>query len=177
MNSAKSIYFTIIGISTAFLVFVTWFLYFRPAVTIAPTWIDLLPILNAFFNTLTSGFLIAGFLVVKKQKIELHKKMMLAATGSSVLFLVGYIAYHYFHGDTKFLASGPIRSIYFFILISHIALSAVQVPLILTTLYLGFTEKTLQHKKVARFTFPVWLYVSMTGVLIFILLKWFNTVS
>lgn len=177
MNSAKNIYFLIIGVSAAILAFLVWFIYFRAAVTAPVTGVDLLPILNAFFNTLTVCFLVTGYIQIKKQNIILHKKMMIAATLSSACFLVGYIAYHYFHGDTKFIATGPIKPIYFFILISHIALSAVQVPLILTTLYLGFTEKTIQHKKVAKFTFPIWLYVSITGVLIFILLKWFNTVT
>lgn len=178
MNSAKHIYFIIIGLSSAVFGFLVWLLYFhtKNAAAMDISWVELIPIFNAFFNTLTATFLIIGYLFVKRQEIELHKKMMIAATISSVCFFIGYIAYHYYHGDTKFLTTGIIRPIYFTILITHIALSAVQVPLILSTLYLGFTEKTLQHKRVARITFPIWLYVSMTGVLIFIFLRWFNTV-
>jgi putative membrane protein len=99
---------------------------------------------------------------------------MLLATFTSALFLVSYIAYHHFHGDSKFLAQGWIRPVYFTILISHILLSVVQVPLILTTLYLAYSKNFVKHKKIAKITFPIWLYVSVTGVLIFIILKWFN---
>jgi putative membrane protein len=176
MNSDKKINFFIITFSAIVLMFLTWLIYFKSASATDLTFIDQIPVMNAAFNTLTSAFLIMGIFFVKKQKIKLHKVMMIAATISSVFFLIGYIAYHYFHGDSKFVAIGIIRPIYFSILISHIALSAVQVPLILSTLYLGFTGKTAQHKKIARFTFPIWLYVSLTGVLIFIFLRWFNTV-
>ena len=99
---------------------------------------------------------------------------MFSATFTSALFLVSYITYHHFHGDTKFVAVGTIRPIYFGILISHILLSAIQVPLILSTLYLALTRKFVKHKKIARITFPIWLYVSVTGVVIFIMLSQFN---
>jgi putative membrane protein len=176
MNSDKKANIFILTFSILVLIFLSWLIYFKPASTTDLTFVDQIPVMNAAFNTLTSAFLILGLYFVKKQNIELHKKLMIAATISSVFFLIGYITYHYFHGDTKFVALGTIRPIYFSILISHIALSAVQVPLILTTLYLGFSGKTEKHRKIARFTFPIWLYVSLTGVLIFIFLRWFNTV-
>lgn len=174
MNSDKKAYSLIIFLSIVVLLALTWLIYFKPTTTTDFTFLETIPVLNAFFNSLTTIFLISGFVFVKKKKIEQHKKMMVAATVSSVFFLIGYISYHYFHGDTKFLPTGGIRTTYFTILISHILLSAVQVPLILSTLYLGFKGKTLQHKKLARFTFPIWLYVSVTGVLIFVFLRWFN---
>ena len=99
---------------------------------------------------------------------------MVAATGTSLLFLVGYILYHYFHGESRFLGQGFIRPVYFFVLISHIVLSAVQVPLILLTHLFAWTGKFSSHRKVARWTFPVWLYVSTTGVAIFAMLRIFN---
>jgi len=100
---------------------------------------------------------------------------MLAAVGSSALFFVSYVIYHSFQGDTKFLATGVIRPLYFFILISHIVLSVIVVPMILTSLYLSFSGRMAAHKRVSRWTLPIWLYVSVTGVLIFLLLKLFNT--
>ena len=92
---------------------------------------------------------------------------MLAAVASSALFFVSYVVYHNFHGDTKFLATGAIRPIYFLVLISHIVLSVVVVPMILTSLYLSFSGRLGAHKRVSRWTFPIWLYVSVTGVIIY----------
>lgn len=169
--------FVIIGIlSFSVIAFLIWLIYFKPGADLAGEipWVSALPVLNAFLNTLTSIFLITGLTFIKQNRIDWHKKAMFGATGTSALFLVSYIAYHHFHGDTKFVATGLIRPIYFGILISHILLSALQVPLILSTLYLALTKKFVRHKKVARVTFPIWLYVSITGVLIFIMLRWFN---
>lgn len=163
-------------LSFAVLSFLIWLIYFKPgAQPEGGTWIDSLPVINAILNTLTSIFLINGFIYIKKNRIDLHKKAMLSATGTSALFLIGYITYHHFHGDTKFIATGFIRTFYFSILISHILLSAIQVPLILSTLYLAFTKNFIKHKKIAKITFPIWLYVSVTGVIVFAVLRWFNT--
>jgi putative membrane protein len=169
--------FIIIGILSALvLAFLVWLIYFKPGEDLDSNigWVGYLPILNAFLNTLTSVFLITGLTFIKQNKIEWHKRFMFAATGTSALFLLSYITYHHFHGDTKFIASGFIRPLYFGILISHILLSAIQVPLILSTLYLAMVKNFIRHKKIARITFPIWLYVSITGVLIFIILRWFN---
>ncbi|MDD4973092.1 MAG: DUF420 domain-containing protein [Bacteriovorax sp.] len=169
--------FIVIGIlSFSVIAFLVWLIYFKPGADLAGeiSWTAALPALNAFLNTLTSFFLITGLTFIKQNKIDWHKRAMFAATGTSALFLASYITYHNFHGDTKFIATGIIRPIYFGILISHILLSAIQVPLILSTLYLALTKKFIRHKKVARITFPIWLYVSVTGVLIFIILRWFN---
>lgn len=101
--------------------------------------------------------------------------MMASATLSSALFLVCYIIYHSYQGDTKFLAEGLIRPVYFFILISHILLSMVAVPLVLLTLWFAITQRFTSHKKIARWTFPIWLYVSVTGILVYFVLHNFNT--
>ena len=98
---------------------------------------------------------------------------MLSALGLSAAFLVSYLIYHTFHGDTPFLGEGWIRPVYFFILISHVGLSAVMLPLILITLYFALTGKLNLHPKVARYTLPLWLYVSVTGVLVYLLLHQF----
>ena len=176
-TSNDNFVYTIIGfLSFGVLAFLIWLIYFKTGS--APegevSWVNSLPALNAFLNTLTSIFLITGITFIKRNKIEWHKRAMYLATITSGFFLVSYIAYHHYHGDTKFIGTGLIRPIYFGILISHILLSAIQVPLILSTLYLALTKKFTKHKKVAKVTFPIWLYVSVTGVIIFIMLKWFN---
>lgn len=176
LNSDKKV-FVIIGIlSFAILAFLTWLIYFKPGADLTGeiSWVNSLPALNALLNSLTSIFLVTGLIFIKKNKIDWHKRAMFAATGASALFLISYITYHHFHGDTKFVAVGLIRPIYFGVLISHILLSVVQVPLILSTLYLAFTKNFQKHKLIARITFPIWLYVSMTGILIFIFLKFYN---
>ena len=176
-SSSDKKVFGVIGIlSLTILAFLTWLIYFKPGADLSGelSWVNSLPALNAFLNSLTSIFLVVGLTFIKKNKINWHKRAMFAATGTSALFLVSYITYHHFHGDTKFLSTGLIRPIYFGILISHILLSAIQVPLILSTLYLALTKNFAKHKKFARVTFPIWLYVSITGILIFILLKFFN---
>ena len=96
---------------------------------------------------------------------------MLGALGASAVFLVSYIVYHSVHGDTKFAGQGAIRPLYFFILISHIALSAVVLPLIFSSFFFSLSGRFPQHKKISRYTMPVWLYVSVTGVLVFALLR------
>lgn len=175
MNSDKTVYVTIGLISSAVIGFLFWLIYFKTGASVGDNgWVSFLPAVNAFLNALTAIFLISGYCAIKLNDRELHTKLMLAATLTSACFLLSYVTYHHYQGDTKFLATGMIRPIYFFILITHILLSIVQVPLILTTLYLAFTKKFQKHKKVARYTFPIWLYVSVTGVLIFVILKWFN---
>ena len=175
-QSEKKIFVVITLLSVSVLAFLVWLIYFKKGAGVNDelSWINTLPSLNALLNSMTSVFLIAGLVFIKKNMTRWHIRSMLTATACSALFLISYITYHHFHGDTKFVAQGPIRSIYFFILISHILLSAVQVPLILSTLYLGLTKKFEKHRKIAKVTFPIWLYVSVTGVLIFIFLKWFN---
>jgi putative membrane protein len=175
MKSDKII-FSIIGFLSAVVIgFLFWLIYFKEASGAATSnWVAYLPILNAFLNTLTSMFLIVGYIFIKNNHKELHKNAMYSATLTSALFLISYVTYHHYQGDTKFLGQGYIRPIYFFILISHVLLSIVQVPLILSTLYLAITKNFVKHRKFALITFPIWLYVSVTGVLIFIILKLFN---
>ena len=112
-----------------------------------------------------------GYINIRRGNRAVHKRLMLGATASSSCFLVGYITYHYFHGDTKFPGQGWIRPVYFSILISHIGLSIVSLPLIFATLWYSLTGQFRAHRGVARWTFPLWLYVSVTGVLVFVLLK------
>ena len=164
--------FTVIGaLSIAVLAFLFWLLYFREGASEAPSWVSKLPALNALLNSTSAVLLVAGFLAIRARKRDLHMKLMLSAVGFSTLFLVSYILYHHFQGDTRFAGEGLIRPVYFFILISHILLSMAAVPLVLTTLFFAATKRFSRHRRLARFTFPVWLYVSVTGVAVFFLLK------
>jgi putative membrane protein len=130
-----------------------------------------LPPLNAALNATAASLLVAGLIAIKRRAIRVHKYLMVSAFIASSLFLVCYLAYHFVHGDTKYQGAGPIRALYFTILISHIVLSAGIVPLALTSFYFAFKAKLAKHKKVAKVTLPIWLYVSVTGVLIYFMLR------
>jgi putative membrane protein len=151
--------------------FLVWLIYLKSTRAAAPPWIDVLPAANALFNTCSACALTGGWLSIKRGNREAHLRFMLAAVTCSALFLVSYVVYHNFHGDTRFPGQGPIRPVYFFILISHIALSIVALPMILSTLFYAATARYASHRRIARFTLPVWLYVSVTGVVVFALLR------
>ena len=127
--------------------------------------------INAMINSTVTILLIAGLIAVKKKKYHLHKRIMLTAIILSVLFLVSYICHHLFSTETRFGGSGFIRYVYFFILSTHIVLAAIILPFILFTAYDSATGQYAKHKKLARYTFPLWLYVSITGVLVYILIS------
>ena len=174
-NSQDRNAYTVIGLVSAIvLAFLVWLIYWKEAPAHHAHWASWLPALNCLFNATTTILLIFGFKAIKAGNKEKHIKLMLSATATSGLFLISYIIYHHFQGDTKFLAQGAVRPIYFFILISHIVLSIPLVPMVFTTLYHAFKENHQKHKWIARKTFPLWLYVSVTGVLIYIFLKVFN---
>ena len=172
-DSKKAIWL-IIGVSVAAVLFLFWLIYFKPPTVTQLSWIKNLSFLNASFNALSTIFLILGINEIRKKQFDRHMNFMISAFISSTLFLVCYIVYYTFAGETKFMTEGIIRSIYFFILISHIVLSIFVVPLILTTFFFSLSGQFSKHRRLARWTFPIWLYVSVTGVLIFIFLKVFG---
>ena len=129
-----------------------------------------LPTINATLNTISAILLTIGYVLIRQRRFEAHKKCMLAAFAVSVLFLISYVIYHANAGSTPFTGQGWIRPVYFTILISHIILAFLIVPLALRTLYLAWRERFEQHRRIAKFTFPIWLYVSVTGVLIYLML-------
>lgn len=165
----------ILLISILVITFLAWLIYFKEAADRGPLlWVSYLPALNAFLNGLCTVSLIRGFLLIKSGRKKEHRNMMLTALGLSALFLISYVTYHHYQGDTKFINPTNIRYLYFFVLISHIAASVAVVPMIFTTIYFAATKKFNKHPKIARITLPIWLYVSITGVLIFLMLKFFN---
>ena len=167
----KTAFRIIIGVSLAALLFLIWLIYIKPPSETIADWVYNLPALNASFNTLSTIFLLLGFREIKNRNFSRHMKFMLSAFVTSALFLTTYVVYHHFAGDTKFMGEGFIRPIYFFILISHIILSAFVVPLVLSSFYLAFSGRFEKHRKVSKWTFPIWLYVSVTGVMVFFMLR------
>jgi len=129
-----------------------------------------LPHLNAVLNSLSAVFLITGYLYIKNNRRDAHKNAMLTAFTISALFLISYIIYHYTAGATTFSAEGWIRPVYFTILITHTILATLILPPILLLLYRAWKKQFAKHARLARWTFPVWLYVSVTGVIIYLML-------
>jgi putative membrane protein len=164
----------ILVFSAAVVAFLFWLIYFKPTHGYSSRAIAALPALNATLNGISSVLLVSAFVAIRRRNVALHLRLMFAALISSALFFVSYVVYHHFHGDTKFLGTGVVRPVYFFVLISHIVLSVIVVPLILTSFYLSLAGRLVAHRKLSRFTFPIWLYVSITGVLIFAMLKLFS---
>src|SRR5579863_5866127 len=133
-DSARKPMVALVSLSIVIALFLIWLIYFKGRVA-APDWVGALPAANASFNSLSSLCLILGYINIRRGNRVTHMRFMLTAAVFSALFLTSYIIYHYFHGDTKFPGQGWIRPVYFFILISHIGLSMVALPLILTTLW------------------------------------------
>ena len=128
-----------------------------------------LPLVNATLNTITTIVLIVGFIFIKNKKIKLHQNSMLLAFATSLMFLVTYIIYHWFKSGPKPYI-GDFAGFYYFILFTHIILAMIIVPLSLITLYRGWNSQIAKHRKIAKITFPIWLYVSVTGVMIYLML-------
>jgi len=133
--------------------------------------VHIFALFNAVINSTVSVLLIWAFMAVRSKRYLLHKKLMLTAIVLSVLFLVFYITHHLLAQETKFGGDGPIRYFYYTILATHIVLAAIILPFILFTAYHSATGEYGKHKKLARYTFPLWLYVSITGVLVYILIS------
>jgi putative membrane protein len=129
-----------------------------------------LPAVNASLNALSGVLLLIGYVLIRNRRIEQHRKVMLAAFAASSLFLVFYVIYHAQVGSVRFTRTGFVRPLYFTILITHVTLAAAVLPLALVTLSRGLAAKYKTHRRIARWTFPIWMYVSVTGVLVYVLL-------
>jgi len=129
--------------------------------------LSILPSVNAGLNLTTTILLVLGYTLIRQRAITAHTICMLAATVTSAVFLTSYLYYHAHHGVTPFKGQGPIRVVYFSILMTHTILAIVQVPLIFTTLLRAFQGRFLKHIGIARITLPIWLYVSVTGVVVY----------
>jgi uncharacterized membrane protein YozB (DUF420 family) len=132
-----------------------------------------LPHLNAILNATSGLLLVTGYLFIRRRQITAHRNCLIAALVASTLFLVSYLTYHYYHGSTRFTGQGLARPLYFAILISHTILATVIVPFVGVTVYRAARGQFAKHMRIARWTFPVWLYVSVTGVVVYLMLYQF----
>lgn len=171
LGGERRVFAAIGAASVVLLGYLLWLLYFRPGSVEAPSWTAHLPALNATLNFTAALFLSLGFVAIRRGRRELHMKLMLTALAFAAVFLASYVVYHHYHGDTRFTGAGWVRPVYFFVLVSHILMSIVALPLVLTTLFFAASGRFERHRRLARITFPVWLYVSVTGVLVFVLLR------
>ena len=160
----------ILAVSVGATVFLFWLIYVHPAAASSAQY-AFLPALNALLNGLSAITLLIGYTFIKAQRIMAHRAAMITAFGFSTLFLVGYILHHALHGDVRYPAHAALRSVYLPLLASHIILAVVALPLILVTFFFSLTGRIPQHRKVARWTFPLWLYVSITGVVTWAMLR------
>lgn len=133
--------------------------------------IYILPELNAYINALTFLCLFLGYVAIRRQQYQVHKSFMVSAFTLSIFFLVSYITYHYGAPHTSFGGSGMIAYTYYFILITHILLAIVIVPMALITVFRAWRMDYAKHKKIARWTLPIWLYVSSTGVIVYLMIS------
>lgn len=165
-----SVIAAIVAISAAASLFLCWLVYYHVPTDVAGTRLLFLPALNALLNALSALALIAGFRYIRSGRVGAHRAAMFTAFVFSTVFLVTYIVNHALHGDMRFHGQGAIRPVYFALLISHIVLSVVALPMILITFFLSLSGRFPAHRRLARFTFPIWLYVSATGVIVYSLL-------
>ena len=130
----------------------------------------LLPAVNATLNAVSGMFLLVGYVFIRRRRINAHRNAMLGAFASSTIFLISYLVYHAHAGSRPFTGQGPIRYVYFAILISHVTLAAAILPMAISTLSRGLRGRYDDHKRIAKRTFPIWMYVSVTGVIVYLML-------
>ncbi|MFI5217971.1 MAG: DUF420 domain-containing protein [Bacteroidia bacterium] len=170
MKSEKNIFRIIILVSV--LVFLTIVVLSQlPKAAHIPEFVKYLPAFNSIINGITAIILLISFYNIKRKRIDIHKKLNITAFFLSCLFLISYVTWHSFGVETKFPADNPLRPFYLFILISHIILAACVMPLVLISFYLGLTMQVKRHRKLTRWSFPIWLYVAVTGVIVYLMIS------
>ncbi len=160
----------IVAVSAVASAFLFWLVYAHAPADAGGTRLAFLPALNALLNGLSAVALVVGFACIKARKVSAHRAAMFTAFVFSSMFLVSYITNHALHGDMRFHGTGGVKTFYLALLISHVLLSVLALPMILVTFFLSLTGRFPKHRQLARFTFPVWLYVSVTGVIVYAML-------
>ncbi len=161
----------IILISLAASAFLGWLIYLHPAPDAAGTQYRFLAPMNAVFNGLSAIAILIGYTFIRARRITAHRNSMFTAFAFSTLFLLGYIAHHALHGDVRYPLHAAWRTAYLWVLSSHILLAILALPLVLVTFFFSLSGRIAIHRKVARWTFPIWLYVSVTGVVTYVWLR------
>jgi len=175
--SERTLSLVIYSISIIVVILVAFLLYVPQAITIEGLNVMVLPKLNAYINSACTILLALGFYFIRNKRIAAHRMMMMSAFGLSILFLLSYVAYHSQAPSTTFGGEGIIRIVYFTILITHIVLAAIIVPLALFTLLRAWRSEFPLHKKIARWTLPIWLYVTITGVIVYLMISPYYTMG
>ena len=165
----------IVGISIAIPVVVAILIYMPTKVDLEADWVYFLPHLNAVINSAATIALIAGLIFIKQKNIPYHRASMSIAFGLGAIFLVSYVIYHGAAESTTFGGDGLIRIVYYFLLLTHIVLAAVALFPILFAYYYGLTDQIVKHRKVVKFAYPIWLYVTVTGVVVYLLISPYYT--
>jgi putative membrane protein len=160
----------ILIVSAAAIIFLFWLIYIHPAAATNAQY-AFLPGLNAILNGLAATALLIGYTFIRARQIQRHRAAMITAFVFSALFLVSYIAHHALHGDVRYPLHAAFRTPYLWLLASHILLAIVALPVVLITFFFALTGRIAEHRKIARFTFPLWLYVSVTGVVTYVMLR------
>ena len=172
LKSNNSFFLTLIAILSIAIPVVVAFLFYMPKdAARGNVDVSMLPGFHATFNSLTAVALLTGYYFIRKGDQVKHRASMLTAFVLSSLFLISYVTYHFLGPKTYYGGEGLLRYIYFFVLLTHIVLAVVIVPLVLLSVYYGITNQLQRHRKISRYTFPIWLYVAVTGVLVFIMIS------
>ena len=158
-------------VSAAALALLGYLLLLRQGAVTTGADVSFLPGVNASLNALAATLLLLGYVAIRRRKWRVHRFFMVAAFATSSLFLVSYLVYHAVHGDTRYRGTGALRALYFSVLASHVVLSASVVPLALTAFWFAFRRQFVRHARVTRVLWPIWMYVSVTGVVIYFLLR------
>ncbi len=169
-SSTRPAIAAILVISLAATLFLFWLIYVHPAAATSAQY-AFLPALNAVLNGLSAIALVIGYTFIRSRNIKAHRASMITAFSFSTLFLISYILHHALHGDVRYPAHAAYRMVYLPLLASHIILAIVALPMVLVTFFFSLTSRIPQHRKIARFTFPLWLYVSVTGVITYAMLR------
>ena len=160
----------ILLISAAATIFLFWLIYVHPALDVSGKELSFLPALDAILNGCASVALLLGYRFIRARRIAAHRRAMITAFAFSTVFLVCYVGNYALHGESHYPGHSITRIIYLVILVSHVLLSMVALPLVLVTFFFSLTGRIPAHRKVARWTFPIWLYVSVTGVIVYAML-------
>ncbi|MFB5945651.1 DUF420 domain-containing protein [Albibacterium profundi] len=138
---------------------------------VLPKWVQFLPTLNALINGTCTILLLISYYFIRRKNIQMHKRLNITTFILSCFFMISYLIFHSAGMETKFGGQGPIRYVYFFILITHIILAAIVLPLVLLSFYRGMMLQVEKHKKLVRWSFPIWLYVTISGVLVYLMIS------
>jgi len=164
-------YLRLIYFLSAVVFLLVLFLSRLPRAETVPSFVKFLPLLNAILNGTTSVLLILSYYFIRRKKISIHRKLNITAVTLSTIFLLSYVTFHSFGIETRFPVDNPLRPVYLFILSSHIILAAIVLPLVLISLYRGLTNQVIRHRKITRWSFPIWLYVTVTGVIVYLMIS------